>query len=394
MRALLQGDARALPLADESVQCVVTSPPYWGLRDYGVGGQLGLESTPEEYVVHMVEVFREVRRVLRPDGTLWLNLGDSYTSGGRDYRDPGKSKMNGGGRVAGLTDKGTRAPTPAGLKPKDLVGILWRVAFALQADGWWLRSDIVWSKPNPMPESVTDRPTKAHEYLFLLTKSERYFYDADAIREPARTEGDNRAARTDVTQLLGRGGDDSRKRTVKPTGAYRNARTVWTIATQPYPAAHFATFPEELARRPILAGSSPKACGVCAAPWERVLGEPRPTGGRESGNKERQIATAGERGRRDTHMGSGFPFTPTTTPTTGWRSTCEHDDDSGACLVFDPFNGSGTTGRVASREGRRYVGLDISREYLIEQATERLQITAVQNLKRTREGGQARMALD
>jgi hypothetical protein len=186
---LYVGDAldvlRGLP--DESVHCCVTSPPYWGLRDYGVDGQLGLEATPEEYVARMVAVFAEVRRVLRSDGTCWLNIGDSYTSGGRDYR-VADSKGDASGNARAME---TRAAVPAGLKPKDLVGIPWRLTFALQADGWYLRSDIIWSKPNPMPESVTDRPTKAHEYLFLLTRSARYFYDAEAIAEPAEWYGPN-----------------------------------------------------------------------------------------------------------------------------------------------------------------------------------------------------------
>src|SRR3990167_4591597 len=159
---------------DAFVQTVVTSPPYWGLRDYGMPGQTGLETTPESYVAKMAEVFREVKRVLRDDGTLWLNSGDSYMSGGRKERDPGQSKIHPAYEGEAFAD-GLRPDTPSGLKPKDLVGIPWRVAFALQADGWYLRSDIIWAKPNPMPESVTDRPTKAHEYLFLLTRSARYW---------------------------------------------------------------------------------------------------------------------------------------------------------------------------------------------------------------------------
>ena len=193
---LLLGDAATVlrELPERSAQCVVTSPPYWGLRDYGIGEQLGLEATPDEYVAKMVTVFREVRRVLRDDGTLWLNLGDSYGDA------------------------------------KQLQGIPWRVAFALQADGWYLRQDIIWHKPNPMPESVTDRCTKAHEYVFLLSKRQRYFYDADSVREPIKASTESR------------------------NGA--NARTGWAITTQPYPEAHFATFPVELPTRCIKAGSA------------------------------------------------------------------------------------------------------------------------------------------
>jgi hypothetical protein len=177
---LIQGDCteKMRELESGSVQCVVTSPPYWGLRDYGIEGQLGLESTPEQYVERMVEVFREVRRVLRDDGRVWLNLGDSYSA---DHNQGPRRNSGLSARTGPLTTRNVRPP---GLKPKDLVGIPWRVAFALQADGWWLRSDIIWAKPNPMPESVTDRPTKAHEYVFLLTKAKTYYYDPDAVREP------------------------------------------------------------------------------------------------------------------------------------------------------------------------------------------------------------------
>jgi DNA modification methylase len=255
---LYVGDCREAlaSMPAESVQCCVTSPPYWGLRDYGVEGQLGLESTPEEYVARMVEVFREVRRVLLPDGVLWLNLGDSYSG-------TGKSGGGAQGRrwdVAGAASdvgKGTWKPPPLGLKPKDLVGIPWAVAFALRTDGWWLRSDCIWSKPNPMPESVTDRPTKAHEYVFLLTKSESYFYDSDAVREPmvAGANGSTftrgkTAAAAEQLRPVGNG-----ERVDNPLG--RNMRTVWRISTQPYDGAHFATMPPELARRCILAGSRP-----------------------------------------------------------------------------------------------------------------------------------------
>jgi len=236
-----------------SVHCVVTSPPYWAMRDYGVLGQIGLEPTPEEYVARLVDVFREVRRVLRDDGTLWLNLADCYAS------------QPSWGRGGGSTIKGRKQdaiPGPRrclrGLKPKDLVGIPWRVAFALQADGWWLRSDIIWAKTNPMPESVTDRPTRAHEYVFLLSKSERYFYEGDAIKDPLLTSSEAylRAGKSvrenhQYGKVAGRPLGNKSFATV-PEG--RNARSVWTIATKPFPGAHFATFPEELVRRCILAG--------------------------------------------------------------------------------------------------------------------------------------------
>lgn len=257
---ILQGDCREVltTLPSESAQCCVTSPPYWGLRDYGVDGQLGMEATPEQYVAAMVDVFRAVRRVLRPDGTLWLNLGDSYTTGGSTARRARPTRRPWATYMAGCGASGRRR----GLKAKDLVGIPWRVAFALQADGWWLRSDIIWSKPNPMPESVTDRPTKAHEYVFLLTKSERYYYDADAIREPH--EAPRKAGRFTGNAIVnamreGRDVGDNlgERKLVEPHPLGRNARSVWSIATQPFPEAHFAVFPPELARRCVLAGSRP-----------------------------------------------------------------------------------------------------------------------------------------
>ena len=238
MVTILTGDCieQMKTLPDESVHCCVTSPPYWGLRDYGRVGQIGLEPTPEAYVAKMVEVFREVRRVLRDDGTCWLNLGDSYAGGkqGNDSFGDGTSTLNNGGKN---TKTGEKMPSkqrkpPPGLKPKDLVGIPWRVAFALQSDGWYLRQDIIWSKPNPMPESVTDRCTKAHEYIFLLAKSAQYYYDAEAVKENI--------------------GEESRRSKSFRNG--RNKRSVWTVATAPYSGAHFATFPPALITPCILAG--------------------------------------------------------------------------------------------------------------------------------------------
>jgi len=265
IQTIYQGDAlevlRGLP--SESVHCCVTSPPYWGLRDYGVEGQLGLESTPEAYVERMVEVFREVRRVLRDDGTLWLNLGDSYT----------KNKSNNGGyseksTLQGFTrpdtkgrqadESGLRIKLSHGLKKKDLIGIPWRVAFALQADGWYLRSDIVWYKPNAMPESVTDRPTKAHEYIFLLSKSSKYYYDAEAIKEPlARPEEPLRKTPAVFGGQNKHDGYGTRKYSGNEyVGTYtgRNKRSVWIVSTKPFPEAHFAVFPPDLIEPCILAG--------------------------------------------------------------------------------------------------------------------------------------------
>lgn len=218
---ILHGDAAVvLPrLRASSFRCCVTSPPYWGLRDYGQPGQIGAEERLEEYLERLTEIFRDVRRVLRDDGTLWLNLGDSYTSGNRRWRDSDKKNP--------ARAMSYRPPTPRGLKPKDLIGIPWRLALALQADGWYLRSDIIWHKPNCQPESVKDRPTRAHEYLFLFSKSQDYLYHGDAILEP--TNGN---------------------------GPARNRRSVWSINTEAFNGAHFATFPRRLVELCVLSGSN------------------------------------------------------------------------------------------------------------------------------------------
>jgi DNA modification methylase len=236
------------------VQTCATSPPYWGLRNYNEAGQLGLESTPDEYVAKMVEVFREVRRVLRDDGTLWLNLGDSYNGSSGSGGDTPKQSTN----VGSFHDGGIRrAP---GLKPKDLVGIPWRVAFALQADGWYLRSDIIWHKPNPMPSSVTDRPTTSHEHVFLLSKSARYYYDADAIREPSNAAGPSWEARKASGETMRHGLAGASACGAGWFSAHeggRNRRSVWTVAPAPYAEAHFACWPPKLVAPMIQAGSKP-----------------------------------------------------------------------------------------------------------------------------------------
>ena len=294
---LLQGHClevlRTLPT--ESVQTCITSPPYFGLRDYGCDGQIGLESTPDAFVSSLVDVFAEVHRVLKSDGTLWLNLGDSYN--GASSNRTGQNGYN-----DGRTNRDKRFSTGGidGLKSKDLIGIPWRVAFALQQYGWYLRQDIIWHKPNPMPESVTDRCTKAHEYIFLLSKSDRYFYDNEAIKEPVSDTSLKRAEYgwncdrpSTKNASMGGTGIHTEKmgtRFVNPSG--RNKRSVWTVCTKPYKGAHFAVYPTELIRPCILAGSRPG----------------------------------------DT--------------------------------VLDPFNGSGTTGFVSMEERRKYIGIDINDEYL------------------------------
>ena len=247
-------------LPDNSINCCVTSPPYWGLRDYGVEGQIGLEPTPEEYVANMVEVFREVKRVLRDDGTLWLNLGDCYNGSGGAGGDYNKG---------GLKEGQPKYPGRkiAGLKPKDLVGIPWMVAFALRADGWYLRQDIIWHKPNAMPESVKDRCTKAHEYIFLLTKNSKYYFNSDLIREPNQDKYDGKRGttktRTKFQSAMRTMSDKEEMKKYSTQG--RNKRTVWNVPTKPFKDAHFATFPPDLIEPCILAGCP--AGGVVLDPF-------------------------------------------------------------------------------------------------------------------------------
>ncbi len=391
MISLLNADALHIPLTDETVQTVVTSPPYYGLRDYGISGQLGLERTFEEYIEKMVMVFREVWRVLRKDGTVWLNIGDSYAGSNQGFMSDGtqvggiKQSTN----VGSVTIKSKRMERDysrwgggnlretGNLKPKDLIGIPWRVAFALQADGWWLRSDIIWSKPNPMPESVTDRPTKSHEYLFLLSKSHHYFYDAEAIREPqidfkrgANGEhiGWDDDERVEPGNRRGTGSNIDRngnKRAYNPAG--RNRRTVWEIATTSYSGAHFATFPPDLVRPCILAGTSPKACEHCGAPWERIIekGFTDHTGDTESeypqGTTAKRLALLRQAARKN---GGEYANNKSTL---GWRPTCKCENNTGVgrCLVIDPFAGTATVGLVAGEYGRNFVGLELKPEYIL-----------------------------
>lgn len=250
---LIRGDARRLPLRDATVQCVVTSPPYWGLRDYGAAGQIGLEADLDAYVAAVVAVFREVRRVLRDDGTAWVNLGDGYDAGTRVTRCASTKA----GKHGYWTNPLINLRTSTDMGPKQMLAIPWRVALALQADGWILRCDIVWHKPNPMPESVTDRPTKAHEYVFLFSKRERYHYDADAIRDPVTGNAHRRGnGLTPKSQRPGSGikSNTSFHAAVNELVEDRNKRSVWTLNTQPYADAHFATMPEALVEPCILAG--------------------------------------------------------------------------------------------------------------------------------------------
>ena len=369
---IMQGNCLdQLKLLDSgSVQTCVTSPPYWGLRDYGNADQLGLEPTPELYVANMVEVFREVKRVLRDDGTVWLNLGDSYAGN--------CSRASNGGRAGFGNPRETIINRmPEGLKNKDLVGIPWLVAFALRADGWYLRQDIIWHKPNPMPESVTDRCTKAHEYIFLLSKSSKYYYDAEAVKEPANYDGRNDTfmkksgkyesgeflVNTNANSVHSRGHERWPSKDADGNHT-RNKRSVWIVSTQPYKEAHFATFPPKLIEPCILAGASHKACEVCGAPWERVMEKiPQEPNSRCKSNKSTEVVTK-YRGKKSIETSVFNTGILHNTTTTGWQPTCNCEQNgTGKSIVLDPFAGSGTTLMVAEENGRDSIGIELSEEY-------------------------------
>jgi len=343
--------------------------------------EIGLEQTPEAYVAAMVEVFRDVRRVLRDDGVLWLNLGDSYTGGGSN----------------------SRVPTPSGLKPKDISGIPWMVAFALRADGWYLRSDVIWSKGNPFPESVTDRPTRSHEYIFLLTKSREYFYDHVAVKEPVAdaTRKDMRIGRDAVRDYanagksFGVGTSASRRMAtncVGGEGGLRNQRSVWTINPKPYKGAHFATMPTTLAELCIKAGSSEKGCcPACGAPWARVA-EHEQVPDRPGRVQGREGDTLDEAHGKDGRAGNRRRVS---SRTVGWEPTCncpEHEPVP--CVILDPFSGSGTTGYVSNRLGRNYVGTDLNTEYLPLAEARLLGMDPPENGAPTEEDGDAASIMD
>lgn len=365
------GDCMALlpQVPTGTIQCVVTSPPYFGLRSYlpddhpDKALEIGTEETPDEYVAKMVDVFREVRRALRDDGTCWLNLGDSYNithQGAQGAQHSAKFHATGDAYTENVAVRRKRGlATGLGLKPKDLIGIPWRVAFALQSDGWYLRQDIVWHKPSTMPESVTDRCTKAHEYLFLLTKKSSYFYDSFAVAEPAVQAG---RVRSDQF------GGNKYKEGVKHsdgstfTGSdTRNRRSVWSINPEPYNGAHFAVMPTELVKPCIMAGTSEHgACDQCGAPWERIIESQRTLDGEPVENlgswKDENYAVGAQ--------GVGHWRYGTERTEKGWRPTCKCEGAGvRPCVVFDPFFGSGTIGRVAEDLGRLWLGFDLNPEY-------------------------------
>lgn len=404
----------ARTLAPASIDCIITSPPYYGLRDYGTatweGGepdcdhippntytvngphkcghteaanfyrgkcgkcgavridrQLGQEKTPEEYINSLVEGFRILRAALKDTGTLWVNIGDSYSSKPSGDDPNTKSTLQGGKKNQAEAHKRPDKSNPPGIKPKDLIGIPWMLAFALRADGWYLRQDIIWNKPNVMPESVTDRCTKSHEYIFLLSKSPRYYFDAEAIKENAVTPADAKAGhkfggnKTDETANSNQVG---KKWEYSPK---RNKRSVWTVSPKPFKGAHFAAYPHELIDPCIMAATSERGnCAACGAPWSRIL-EPvinvKHTGATDSqypqGSTANRLAML-----RQAASEQGGEYTGEK-KTVGWEPTCKCGiSETVPAIVYDPFMGSGTTASAAKSLGRDYQGSELNPDYM------------------------------
>ena len=359
------GDAlevlRGLPAG--SVQCCVTSPPYWGLRAYqGDAGMIGLEATFDEHLAALVAVFAEVRRVVREDGCCWINYGDAYSTGTTAKRNPTPADVDVGGWQSRMGDSRVNDP---GLKPKDLMMMPARVAMALQADGWWLRSEIVWHKPNPMPESVTDRPTSAHEKLYLLTKSSRYFYDAEAVRVRSETPWHAVGGSYEPGTSSGWKGANGHE---QPTA---NLRNVWSVPTFSFSSAHFATFPPALVEPCIKAGTSERgACASCGAPWRRVVAV---TPEYQKWRDSQGFAKDGVDARRSPAVGGRNAYqVPDRVGSVGWEPTCGCGAETRPCVVLDCFGGAGTVGLVADRLQRDAVLIEISAEYA-EMARKRIQ---------------------
>jgi DNA modification methylase len=349
------------------IQTCITSPPYYGLRDYGVDGQVGLEKSVDDYVNNMVEVFNHVKELLTDDGTLWLNLGDTYS----DTR-----WSSGGGQIMNKNKDEHRSlqhEKNTGLPSKNLIGIPWKVAFALQADGWILRQDIIWQKPNPMPESVRDRCTKSHEYIFLLSKSPQYYFDHVAIKEPSVNPESykgrrKRSSMTEQSEIIMDkfGATRSGFKNIEEGKTYptRNKRDVWKVNVRPYKGAHFATYPTALIEPCILAGTSEKGhCPVCNARWKRMKID---TGERHdvevyTGKAVKDYEHAKAQNPSDTKrrvlesMSKIYKYE--------WIPTCECKLEPVPDIVFDPFMGSGTTAQVALQHGRQYLGCELNKEY-------------------------------
>jgi len=383
---VLYGDCRdkLREIVDGTIQCCVTSPPYWGLRSYlskdhpDKHREIGQEKTPELYVETMVQVFREVKRCLHDSGTLWLNLGDSYASDikGHNNNGEGGSTLTSGSRphVRAAYNDGrgrTGIRVQHGLKPKDLCMIPWRAALALQQDGWWLRSVIVWHKKSCMPESVTDRPTNSWEPIFLLAKSARYFYDAEAVKEQVAECSIERAkysfdASKERNNTARGGAETFTASQLVPESGLRNQRNLWSLGPEPYSEAHFATFPTEIPRRAILAGTSAKGCcPKCYAPWERVVERVV----KSTNYKQRKDAAVDVSGdpmyRNGSHNSGLAQNADTETHTVGWQPGCDCDaGDPIPCTVLDPFAGSGTVGQVALELGRDAILIELNPGYL------------------------------
>ncbi|MFH1833910.1 MAG: site-specific DNA-methyltransferase [bacterium] len=359
------GDSRELikKLPARSVQCVVTSPPYWALRDYGDGkrpGLMGLEPTVHDYVAAVVDFFREVKRVLRKDGSVWLNMGDTYTQGGRgsagaSFKGWGVRKYQNAGPAMDAVGGVIKVE---GMGRKQLIGVPWRVALALQDDGWLLRTEVIWDKPNATPESVPDRPQRSHEYLFLLSRSTKYYYDKYAVTCPVTGSAHPRGA--GVHPKAETAPDHTRSNSsfssaVRDLVDRRLMRTVWSIPTQPCPNAHFATFPEDLVAPCVMLSTPPMCCGVCGKPWKRLVKVAYTNpGGR---------TTNGPRARERSERRSFEKRLERSIETVGWEPVCRHRDPSGRSIVLDPFFGTGTVGRVAEDHGRNWIGFELNPDY-------------------------------
>lgn len=363
---LIHGDARSLPLADASVHTVVTSPPYFALRCYGVDGQIGLEGSLAEYLETMVAVFREVRRVLRPDGICWANIGDTYAGAGYSNH----ANTNGTLREEGGKQQHSYCRD---IKPKNLCLVPQRLAIALQEDGWFVRSQVIWAKPNPLPGSQRDRPTSSYEPILMLTKSARYYFDQEGAREPHKRLWDARNGGTFGPRTVAGGKQRALGGTKDHKGAYplpnpggRNQRDVWTFPTQALTSSrfgvdveHFAAFPEELVRR-CLASAPREVCGMCGAPWRRVTA-PAAEYAKLLGH---DLNTKGFQRRMVTGYAKSGVSVSADYQTLGWEPTCTCGADMQPSVVLDPFCGSGTVGVVARETGRRFVGVDLNPDYL------------------------------
>ena len=353
-------------LDDEIVDTCITSPPYYGLRDYGADRQLGLEDSAESFIQNLVEVFREVRRVLKPDGTLWVNIGDSYSGSGKGRNADGFVDIE---KIEGTKQETSKGATGGYLgkrddfKPKDLMMIPAMLAIALRADGWYLRQDIIWAKPNPMPEPVKDRCTKAHEYIFLLSKNRQYYYDAEAIRENPDQVLTRKGSNQPLGGVIGEGRNDREMFTEDITTYGRNKRSVWTVTTKGFKEAHFATYPPDLIEPCILAGTSQRGCcPECGKAWNRIVERIRTERTEIPANDPRSRPKRYDNSYTDINGRSDCAYLKT--QTLGWEAGCDCDaGDPIPAVVLDPFSGSGTTAGVALKHGRNAILIELNPEY-------------------------------